>query len=224
MKKVVLITGASKGIGKALTEKMLNENFFVIGTSRNGKIKDFENEDFYSLKLDLSNTSSIENAHEEIFNKFKHIDILINNAGIGPDLDTYIPEKESFNQTFDVNVTGTVFFTEPLIDLISENGIILNVSSKMGSLDVCELTDSVAYRMSKSALNMYTKILTNRLKDKIKVASIHPGWVKTTIIESNLLNGRLTPEQSAENIFEFLTNDFDSGTFWNSENGTELLW
>jgi NAD(P)-dependent dehydrogenase (short-subunit alcohol dehydrogenase family) len=224
MKKVVLITGASKGIGKALTEKMLNENFFVIGTSRNGKIKDFENEDFYSLKLDLSNTSSIENAHEEIFNKFKHIDILINNAGIGPDLDTYIPEKESFNQTFDVNVTGTVFFTEPLIDLISENGIILNVSSKMGSLDVCELTDSVAYRMSKSALNMYTKILTNRLKDKIKVASIHPGWVKTTIIESNLLNGRLTPEQSAENILEFLTNDFDSGTFWNSENGTELLW
>ena len=152
------------------------------------------------------------------------IDILINNAGIGPDLDTYIPQKESFNLTFDVNVTGTVFFTEPLIELIGENGIILNVSSKMGSLDVCELTDSVAYRMSKSALNMYTKILKNRLKDKIKVASIHPGWVKTTIIESNLKNGRLTPEQSADNIFEFLTNEFESGTFWNSENGTELLW
>jgi len=224
MKKVVLITGASKGIGKALTEKMLNENFFIIGTSRNGIIKDFENKDFYSLKLDLSNTSSIENAHKEIFDKFKHIDILINNAGIGPDLDTYIPQKKSFNLTFDVNVTGTVFFTEPLIELIGENGIILNVSSKMGSLDVCELTDSVAYRMSKSALNMYTKILTNRLKDKIRVASIHPGWVKTTIIESNLKNGRLTPEQSADNIFEFLTNEFDSGTFWNSENGTDLLW
>ena len=94
----------------------------------------------------------------------------------------------------------------------------------MGSLDVCELADSVAYRMSKSALNMYTKILKNRLRDKIKVASIHPGWVKTTIIESNLKNGRLTPEQSAGNIFEFLTNGFESGTFWNSENGTELLW
>jgi len=224
MKKVVLITGASKGIGKALTEKMLNENYFVIGTSRNGIIKDFDNKDFYSLELDLSNTSSIDNAHKEIFSEFKHIDILINNAGIGPDLDTYIPEKESFNLTFDVNVTGTVFFTEPLIELIGENGIILNVSSKMGSLDVCELTDSVAYRMSKSALNMYTKILKNRLKDKIKVASIHPGWVKTTIIESSLKNGRLTPEQSAENIFEFLTNEFESGTFWNSENGTELLW
>ena len=95
----------------------------------------------------------------------------------------------------------------------------------MGSLDMCELTDSVAYRMSKSALNMYSKILSKQTKKgKIKVASIHPGWVKTTIIESNLKNGRLTPEQSADNIFEFLTKEFDSGTFWNSENGTELLW
>jgi NAD(P)-dependent dehydrogenase (short-subunit alcohol dehydrogenase family) len=224
MKKIVLITGASKGIGKALTEKMLNTNFFVIGTSRDGHITAFENKDFYSLKLDLSNPESIENAHKEIFNKFNHIDILINNAGIGPDLGTQIPERKSFNQTFEVNVHGTVFFTEPLIKLISENGIILNVSSKMGSLDVCESTDSVAYRMSKSALNMYTKILTNRLKDKIKVAAIHPGWVKTTIIESNLKNGRLTPEQSADTIFDFLTNEFDSGVFWNSENGTELVW
>ena len=224
MKKIVLITGASKGIGKALTEKMLNNDFFVIGTSRSGNIAAFENKDFYSLKLDLSNPESIENAHKEIFNKFNNIDILINNAGIGPDLGTQIPERKSFNLTFDVNVHGTVFFTEPLIELISENGIILNVSSKMGSLNVCELTDSVAYRMSKSALNMYTKILTNRLKDKIKVAAIHPGWVKTTIIESNLINGKLTPEQSADNLFEFLTNEFDSGVFWNSENGTELLW
>jgi NAD(P)-dependent dehydrogenase (short-subunit alcohol dehydrogenase family) len=78
--------------------------------------------------------------------------------------------------------------------------------------------------MSKSALNMYTKILTNRLKGKIRVASIHPGWVKTTIVESNLRDGRLTPEQSARNIFEFLIAPFDSGIFWNSENGKELPW
>jgi NAD(P)-dependent dehydrogenase (short-subunit alcohol dehydrogenase family) len=224
MNKIALITGASKGIGRALTEKMLNEDFFVIGTSRNGKIKGFEHVNFHALKLDLSSTKSIENVHKEIFSTFKQIDILINNAGIGPDLYTNIPERKSFNHTFDVNVNGTVFFTEPLIQFIPENGIILNISSKMGSLGVCELTDSVAYRMSKSALNMYTKILTNRLKGKIRVASIHPGWVKTTIVESNLRDGRLTPEQSARNIFEFLIAPFDSGIFWNSENGKELPW
>lgn len=224
MKKTALITGASKGIGKALAKKMLNEGFIVIGTSRSGKINDIEGKDFHSIKLDLSNPGSIENAHKEILKKFKGIDILINNAGIGPDLYTYYPERKSFNLTFDINVNGTVFFTEPLIESINENGAILNISSKMGSLNVCELTDSVAYRMSKSALNMYTKILANRLKGKIKVASIHPGWVKTTIIESNITNGRLTPKESAENIFNFIKMDYESGTFWNSENGSNLSW
>ena len=94
----------------------------------------------------------------------------------------------------------------------------------MGSIDVCKLADSVDYRMSKSAINMYTKILTNRVKNKIRVASTHPGWVKTTTIESNLENGRQTPEQSANNIIEFLIKEFQSGIFWNSENETELLW
>lgn len=224
MKKIALITGASKGIGYALTKKMLNENFFVIGASRKGEIKDFEGENFYSLELDLSNPSSIKNAHKNIFEQFNQIDVLINNAGIGPDLNTPKPERTSFNFTFEVNVSGTVFFTEPLIDLIRKDGTILNVSSKMGSLDYCKLTDSVAYRMSKSTLNMYTKILKNRLKGKIKVAAIHPGWVKTTIIDSNIKNGRLTPAESAENIFSFIDNNFESGIFWDSENGTQLSW
>ncbi|MFK7750553.1 MAG: SDR family NAD(P)-dependent oxidoreductase [Kordia sp.] len=224
MKKVALITGASKGIGFALTKKLLQENFFVIGTSRSGNIEGVEDENFYALQLDISNTESIKSAHEEIFSNFKRIDLLINNAGIGPDLGMQTPEKESFNQTFDVNVTGLVFFTEPLIELVNENGIILNVSSKMGSLAVCESTDSIAYRMSKSALNMYTKILSNRLKNNIRVATIHPGWVQTTIIESNLENARLTPKESADNMFDFLTSEFESGAFWDSETGTDLLW
>lgn len=224
MKKVVLITGASKGIGKSLAKKMLAESFYVIGTSRDGIIKGFEDQDFYPLQLDLSDMLSIKNAHKKIFDQFKKIDVLINNAGIGLDLDTFFPEEESFNKTFQVNVNGTVFFTEPLIELIPQDGIILNISSKMGSLAICERTDSVAYRMSKSALNMYTKILTNRLKEKIKVAAIHPGWVKTTIAEDNIINGRLTPEKSANNIFTFLSTDFKNGVFWDAESLNELMW
>ncbi len=224
MNKVVLITGASRGIGYALAKKMLSKGFYVIGASRNGKIEGFENDTFYSLKLDLSNTSSIEKAHDEIKEKFNHIDVLINNAGIGPDLDTPRPDLKSFRETFEINVTGTVFFTEPLIDLISENGKIVNVSSKMGALDICERTDSVAYRMSKSALNMFTKILANRLKNKIKVASIHPGWVKTTIAKDNIVNGRITTEESAKRIFNFVNTNFTSGVFWDVEAQTNLPW
>lgn len=223
-KKIVVITGASKGIGKALVAVLISKNYFVIGTSRDGEIKNFKSDNFYSLALDLSSIESIKKAHTEIFNTFKSIDVLINNAGVGPDLGMLIPDKESFDVTFGVNVTGTVFFTEPLIKMIRKKGVILNMSSKLGSLTACDSEDSVAYRMSKSALNMYTTILKNRLHNKIKVASIHPGWVKTSIRESNLINARLTPEEAAENIYNFLIKDIDSGIFWDSETEEELLW
>lgn len=224
MKNVVLITGASKGIGYALTQKMLNEGFTVIGTSRNGKIEGVENEDFHSIKMDLSSPESIENAVKTIFSKFEQIDILINNAGIGPDLDTELPEKVSFEKTFQVNVTGTVFFTEAMLSKMPENSKLLNISSEMGSINNCERSDSVAYQMSKSALNMYTKLLTNRLKNKIQVASVHPGWVKTTIAKDNVINGRITPEQSANSIFSFIKEEFKNGIFWDAETNKELPW
>ena len=223
-RKTVLITGVSKGIGKSLTKKMLAENYFVIGTSRDGELREFEGVNFYPVAIDLTNPQSIDKAQKTIVENFSHIDILINNAGVGPDLGSQEPDRKSFAQTFEVNVSGTVFFTEPLIKLIPENGKIINVSSRMGSMDECETSDSIAYRMSKSALNMYTKILTNRLKGKIKVASVHPGWVKTTIRESNLVNGTLTPEESAARIFSFIKRDFESGMFWNAEKEAKILW
>ena len=223
-RKIVLITGVSKGIGKSLTKKMLADNYFVIGTSREGNLKEFEGENFYPLALDLTNPESIETAQKTIVDNFPHIDILINNAGVGPDLGNQEPDRKLFVQTFEVNVSGTVFFTEPIIKLIPQNGKIINISSRMGSMDECETSDSIAYRMSKSALNMYTKILTNRSKGKIKVASVHPGWVKTTIRESNLVNGTLTPEESAARIFSFIKSDFESGMFWNAEKEGKILW
>lgn len=223
-RKIVLITGVSKGIGKSLTKKMLADNYFVIGTSRDGNLKEFEGENFYPVALDLTNLESIETAQKTILEKFPHIDILINNAGVGPDLGNQEPDRKLFAQTFEVNVSGTVFFTEPIIKLIPQNGKIINISSRMGSMDECETADSIAYRMSKSALNMYTKILTNRLKGKIKVACVHPGWVKTTIRESNLINGTLTPEESAARIFSFIKSDFESGMFWNAEKEAKILW
>ena len=89
--------------------------------------------------------------------------------------------------------------------------------------ELCEHTDSVAYRMSKSALNMYTKILSSDLR-KSKVASVHPGWVRTTIAKSNITNGRLSPEESARKIFDFVTGDFETGIFWDAESQSEIGW
>jgi len=223
MKKTALITGTSMGIGKALAEKLLSQNYTVIGTNRSGRI-DIDDPNFHAFKLDLAEQESIESAFGEISEKFPQIDVLINNAGIGPDLRFEKPERVSYNQTFSVNVTGTVFFTEIFLGLVKEGGKLLNISSKMGSITHCTSSDSVAYRMSKTALNMYTKTLVNRLMGKMQIAAIHPGWVKTTIMDSNIELAPLTPEQSAEGIYSFLTSEFESGTFWDVEAEVKLDW
>jgi NAD(P)-dependent dehydrogenase (short-subunit alcohol dehydrogenase family) len=218
----VLITGTSQGIGHALTKLLLINGYKVIGTSTTG-IDNINEHNYKSYSLDLSNLDSIAAFENNFQSDNIKIDILINNAGIGPDLDFELPEEISFQNTFDVNVKGTTFFTEQMLQHLNVGGKIINISSKMGSIDVCKKNDSVAYRMSKAALNMYTKILSNRLEDKQFVASVHPGWVRTNISKSNI-NGRLSPEESAQKIFEFITSDFKTGTFWNVETETECTW
>ena len=218
----ILITGTSQGIGHALTKLLLINGYKVIGTSTTG-IDNINEHNYKSYSLDLSNLDSIAAFEKNLQIENIKIDILINNAGIGPDLDFELPEEISFQKTFDVNVTGTTFFTEQMLHYLNVGGKIINISSKMGSINVCEKNDSVAYRMSKAALNMYTKILSNRLEGKQFVASVHPGWVRTNISKSNI-NGRLSPEESAQKIFEFITSDFKTGTFWNVETEAKCTW
>jgi NAD(P)-dependent dehydrogenase (short-subunit alcohol dehydrogenase family) len=220
--KTILITGTSQGIGHALTKLLLMNGYRVIGTSTTG-IDNINENNYKSYSLDLSNSDSIAAFEKNFQTENIKIDILINNAGIGPDLDFQLPEEISFQKTFDVNVTGTTFFTEQMLQHLNVEGKIINISSKMGSINVCEKNDSVAYRMSKAALNMYTKILSNRLEGKQFVASVHPGWVRTNISKSNI-NGRLSPEESAQKIFEFISSDFKTGTFWNVETEAECTW
>lgn len=224
MSKTILITGASKGIGFALTQQFLNNGYSVIGTSRTGEIENLSHLNLTVLELDLSKEATITNLGKLIENRNIKIDYLINNAAIGPDLDTLKPEIESFKQTFDVNVTGTVFFTELVCKHIKVGGKIINISSKMGSIELCERIGSVAYSMSKTALNMYSKILTNRLLNKQTVATIHPGWVRTTIAKDNIINGKLSPDESAIKIFNFATSDFETGIFWDIEAERKTEW
>ena len=224
MSKTGLITGASRGIGFALAQQFINKDFTVIGTSRTGLIENNTNNKLIAKKLNLPDNQSREGLANWLAQSGIKIDILINNAGIGPDLGANKPEEESYKNTFEVNTTGTVFFTELILPHVKKGGKVINISSKMGSIESCGTTDSVAYRMSKAALNMYTKILTNRLRGTQKVAAIHPGWVRTTISESTSKYAPLSTEESAKGIIDFVSSDFKTGMFWNVENKMEIGW
>src|ERR1035437_5255733 len=108
MTKRVLITGASRGIGFALTKLFLKRGYNVIATCRSGKIDNLSHPNLYVIELDVSNSVSMRDVAEIIKNE-SSIDILINNAGIGPDLDIDLPKEDSSKQTFDFNAPGQFF-------------------------------------------------------------------------------------------------------------------
>ncbi len=223
MKKSAIVTGASKGIGWALSKVLLEYDFEVIGTSRSGDVP-IEHHQFHPMQLDVTNRESIKDFTDSLKALGKPIDLLVNNAGVGPDLRSPLPDEISFEQTFNVNVKGVVMLTESIIEMVKKGGMIINVSSKMGSVSNCQRSGATAYRMSKSALNMYTKILTNRYNGIYKIASIHPGWVKTTVAPDNIEHATLTPEESAAKMMDFILSDFKHGVYWDAETNQELEW
>jgi short-subunit dehydrogenase len=221
MSKTVLITGASKGIGWALSQQFASNGYKVIGTSRSKTENTNSNIEMH--QLDLADSASINKFSKTLADNDIVIDWLINNAAIGPDLGTNTPNENTMRATFEANVIGTVLFTESILNRIAYHGKIINISSKMGSIAVCSGIDSVAYRMSKTALNMYSKILTNRLKEEKKIATVHPGWVRTTLTEGNK-NAPLSTNESATKLFEFIKSDFKTGIYWNAPEGKEIEW
>lgn len=220
MGQVVFITGASRGIGRAIAEKFLEEGYTVIGTSTSGK-SPYSHSHLHMVELDLGSPRDIEKCIENFSKLKKKIDILINNAST---LGTLAPwsddgknirvEIDQLRRVFEVNVIGTADLTERLLPFLKKPGKIINISSRAGSFGWKGplFRNQPDYRMSKAALNMYTRTLANRLKDEnIIVASIHPGWVKT------YMGGKdadLEPKEAAEQIYRTIFSLKETGEFW----------
>lgn len=209
--KTVLITGVSRGIGKALAERFLQNGDFVIGTSTKGT-SDWTHENLTVLKLDLSKSESIEECAERIAALGKKIDVLINNAGIwsGAEDDPVLRMKD-LRKTLEVNLFGTADFTDRILPLVNDGGHIINISSRAGSLSYVHDAEYPDYKISKAALNMFTRMLAIRFKDKITVSSVHPGWVKTDMGGSD---ADREPEEAAEDIFKLANTHVETGQFW----------
>lgn len=211
--KNVLITGISRGIGGALAKRFLEEGFFVIGTSTSGK-DDIRDKNIVIFQLDLSNPQSIKDCVSNIISLNKKIDILVNNAGAAFDADDNAINIEKLRKTLEVNLIGTIDFTEKIIPIINKGGHILNASSSAGSLQRTNESDDdsyPAYRISKTAINMYTRTLAVHLRNKITVSSFHPGWVKT---DMGGMDADMTPEEAAGYIFDTAVSKVESGQFW----------
>jgi NAD(P)-dependent dehydrogenase (short-subunit alcohol dehydrogenase family) len=215
--KNVVISGVGRGIGKALALKFLSEGFKVFGTTTTGE-SDFSHENLKIFKLDLADEDSIQKCTGEILKELSEekIFILFNNAGVLQDEDETKINLEKLRSTMEVNLFGTISFTEKLLENVENLGRVDFMSSSAGSLSrtghgAAHFPNHYpAYRISKCAINMYMRTLASMYKDII-FSSIHPGRVKTPMTG---FDGDITPDEAAKQIFDFVTTNTLSGYFW----------
>ena len=227
--KNIFITGGNRGIGKGLVEIFSENNkvFFSARDKQKAKsvIESIGNENIDYVIMDVADENSVLEGIESLKQKTDSIDILINNAGIlipglKHKIDAVETDDESILKTFNINTVGVLRVCKAVLPMMQPTSRIINISSGMGQMEGMA-TGSIAYRLSKSALNALTIVLSQELSSKdIKVNAICPGWVQT---DMGGYEATLTVKESVESIKKFaLSDDFPNGKFL--RHGEILPW
>tara|TARA_B110000116_G_C16708658_1_gene523345 strand:- start:323 stop:988 length:666 start_codon:yes stop_codon:yes gene_type:complete len=221
MSKVVVITGASRGIGLSFSKHYKAQGFAVYALCRKATVE------LESLNVNI--IDGVDVATDEGIGKMVaalkgvSIDILINNAGILANESLGSIDKNSIRQQFEVNALAPLLVTEALMGQFSAHAKLGIITSRMGSLADNTSGGRYGYRMSKAALNIAAVSLAQDLTPiGVAVAILHPGLVGTEMIGGY---GDITPDQAAERLAQRLDELTlaTSGTFWHS-NGDVLPW
>lgn len=182
MEKVVIVTGASRGIGREIAIKLHEKGYIVVANYNNSEKESRELKEKYNIdifKADVSTREGAKSIAEYTLNKYKKIDILINNAGISEyKLFTDITDND-WNKIINTNLYSAFAMTQEVIGNMIHNkkGCIINISSIWGLVGA---SLEVAYSVSKAGINGLTKALAKELgPSNIRVNAIAPGIINT---------------------------------------------
>ena len=209
--KIILITGASRGIGKYAARKLSDLGAKVIGIY-NDTIISF---DIDAFKCDLGNEEEIKKLFKYIKDKYGVLDYVINCAAISKDNDIVDKTKEEFMKVLEINLVGTFLICKYALEMM-EKGAIINMSSTNASTTYNIL--SMDYDASKAGIENLTKNLAERYPD-IKICALAPNWVDTESViemdpeylqnELKRVNQKrlLTKAEVANKIIEIISSD-----------------
>jgi len=204
--KVALITGSSRGIGKATAIRFAKEgakviiNYLYSEAKANQLVKEIKKigSDAIAIKCDVSKENDVKNMVDKTIKEFGKIDILVNNAGIVYDVPLFQKTVSQWKRTFEVNLIGiflcSKYVSNPMLKRGS--GVIINISSTNGINNTAPT--SADYDASKAGIINLTKNLASELAPKIRVNSIAPGWIDTDMnkdLPKDLL------EEELKNVF-----------------------
>lgn len=221
MPQTILITGANRGIGLALTELYLQRGAKVVAVCRT-LTDELKNSGADIIEdIDVSVPENVKTLQRMM--QGKSIDILINNAGIFKNESLHDMNFSTIEEQLAVNAAAPLRVTHALLGNLRAGSRIGLVTSRMGSIGDNTSGAYYGYRMSKAALNAAGKSLAVDLKPRdISVAILHPGMVSTRMVG---FSGNVSPEEAAQGLaarIDGLTMG-NSGTFWHA-NGEVLPW
>lgn len=238
-----LITGSTRGIGRATAAVLAHRGYDIIVTGRDAADAKAGADNLSTtapgsigLGLDVTDRQSVREAAATVEQRFGSLDVLVNNAGVLPEATADLAgmiDYEMFRRTYDTNVFGVVNVLEAFLPLLTSApaGRIVNVSTTMGSLSDQTDPDSPyyammvpAYQSSKAALNNITIALAKQLADSpITVTSVCPGFVQTDLTPVNREQAPLTAQQAADVVVRAATlgPDAASGTFIDADGAVD---
>ena len=237
--KVVLITGANKGLGKEIGRQLGVLGYTVVLTARDeqaGRAAAAElvaaGCDAYTVRIEVTNPDDIGSLASILETTFGKLDVLVNNAGISIEWDGKPTDADKVRRTLEVNLIAPYAITEALVPLLSRSADarVINHSSMLGSIGTAESMwnqvgsfMAVGYSTSKAGLNMLTMIHSKTLANKgIAVAAAHPGWVKTDL---GTQAAPMEVDEGASTVVDLVTiarEKFPNGQLWHK--GERMPW
>lgn len=221
-KRIALVTGASRGIGRAIAERLATDGFFVLGsaTSENGAaaISTYLGENGKGLTLDVSNAESVENVMKAIADEFGTPHVLVNNAGITRDNLLMRMKDEEWNDIISTNLTSVFRMSKAVLRgmMKAKTGRIINISSVVGSTGNAGQAN---YAAAKAGMIGFTKSMAKEVGSRnITVNTVAPGFIDTDMtkelsddIKNNLLSAiplaRLGDATEIAHAVSFLASD-----------------
>lgn len=203
MNKVVIITGATSGIGLATAKLFLGKGYVVYGVAR----RPYEGSDFTCYPADICDLTAMEEVFADVLRREGRIDVFVNNAGIGVAgaMDESTPE--SVKKIVDVNLTATCLLSGMAARYMKERGgHIINVSSVGG---IMPLPYQAMYSATKAGVEVFSRALANEVKPyKIKVTAVLPGDTKTGFTAARVCEGE---SRAAKRSVEKMARDEQKG-------------
>ena len=184
--KTALVTGATRGIGKAIAEKLKADNYKVLGTATSDSgVDTLNSNDIEGYLLDLNSKDSIENFWSKLESDNKTISVLVNNAGITRDNIILRMSDEEWSDIMNVHLYGTFQLSKRALKMMLKNkwGRIINISSASASIGNRGQSN---YAAAKAGVEAFTKSLAKEVgKRDITINAVAPGFISTDMTENN---------------------------------------